>query len=183
MNEGLIPRRYAKALYKVAAEGKSTDRIYDLMRNLDGAFRQLPALAEVVNNPFQSNDDKFSLLRTAAGATDADTLFVDFLRLLSDNRRLGMIHEMALAYVGIYRAENNIRSVRLTSAAPLPEDVTGRLKNLVAAHLKGARMEFSTDIDPALIGGFTVAIDNERLDASVSNQLKELRLNLLSKQS
>ncbi|MDE7143946.1 MAG: F0F1 ATP synthase subunit delta, partial [Muribaculaceae bacterium] len=44
----------------------------------------------------------------------------------------------------------------------------------------GATDEISLDVDSALIGGFTVAVDNERLDASVANELKQLRLKLLS---
>ena len=40
-------------------------------------------------------------------------------------------------------------------------------------------MTFATD--PDIIGGFTVDIDNERLDASVKNELKQLRLKLLSR--
>ena len=54
-----------------------------------------------------------------------------------------------------------------------------RIKDLIARELKGASMEFSTRVDPSLIGGFVINIDNERLDASLSNQLKELRLSLL----
>ncbi len=40
-------------------------------------------------------------------------------------------------------------------------------------------MEYTFRVDPDLIGGFTVDIDNERLDASVKNELKQLRLRLL----
>lgn len=43
-------------------------------------------------------------------------------------------------------------------------------------------MEYSERVDPELIGGFVVNIDNERLDASVSNEFKQLRLKLLSNQ-
>lgn len=41
-------------------------------------------------------------------------------------------------------------------------------------------MEYNLLIDPELIGGFTVDIDSERLDASVANELKQLRHKLLS---
>ena len=42
-------------------------------------------------------------------------------------------------------------------------------------------MEYSSRVDRELIGGFVVNIGSERLDASISNELKQLRLNLLSK--
>ncbi|WP_368075483.1 F0F1 ATP synthase subunit delta, partial [uncultured Muribaculum sp.] len=39
---------------------------------------------------------------------------------------------------------------------------------------------FSRTVDPELIGGFVININSERLDASISNELKQLRLKLLS---
>lgn len=41
-------------------------------------------------------------------------------------------------------------------------------------------MEYHHRVDPSLIGGFTVTINNEKLDASVADELKQLRLKLLS---
>ena len=40
-------------------------------------------------------------------------------------------------------------------------------------------MEYDYRINPALIGGFTVTVNSERLDASVANTLKQLRLHLI----
>ena len=48
------------------------------------------------------------------------------------------------------------------------------------SHLDGGTMEYHHRVDPALIGGFTVTIDNDKLDASVADELKQLRLKLLS---
>lgn len=42
-------------------------------------------------------------------------------------------------------------------------------------------MEYMSVVNPDLLGGFTVNIGNEKLDASIANELKQLRLNLLSK--
>ena len=55
-----------------------------------------------------------------------------------------------------------------------------RLKSLVEKHLGDATVEFTKDVDPDLIGGFVVTVNSERLDASVSNEIKQLRLKLLS---
>ena len=73
MNEGLIPRRYAKALYEVAVERNQAERLYRLMKCLEQQFEASPALEATLANPFVSESDKIALLRTAAGAIDADT--------------------------------------------------------------------------------------------------------------
>ena len=86
---------------------------------------------------------------------------------------------IAHSFVTLYRKERNIRSVHVVSAAPLDPETEQRIRSLVERHLNGATMEFTTDVDPDIIGGFIVTVDNERLDASLRNSLKELRLSLL----
>ena len=46
-------------------------------------------------------------------------------------------------------------------------------------HVGNGTFEFNYSVDPALIGGFTVTVNSERLDASVASQLKHLRLKLV----
>ena len=182
MNEGLIPRRYAKALYKVGVDRGDNDALYALMNALAAAFAAEPGMQAVVSNPFVSAADKTALLRSAVGsvaAGGADTTFDDFLHLLIDNRRIDMVRDIAVAYLDIYRKAKNIRRVRVTSAAPMAPAEEKRLRDIIAAHLGQAKMEYSSDIDPSLIGGFTVAVDSERLDASIRNDLKQLRQKLI----
>lgn len=180
MNEGLIPSRYARALYKVDLERRSAAHTYELMKSLSAAFAANGGLRDMVTNPFVDPADKTRIVATAAGATADDTTFGDFLTLLVDKRRIDMVQQMALAYLDIYRKANNIKRVEVVSAAPLADDVLDRIRRIVAGELGGASMEFTTSVDSSLIGGFIVNIDNERLDASMRNRLKELRLSLLN---
>lgn len=181
MNQGLIPNRYAKALFKFATEKGQASGVYGLMTKLAASFAAQPKLQAVIANPYISADDKTRLLVTAAGADEKkDTCYSDFLRLLHSNGRIEFARDIALAYLDIYRKANNIYLVKVTTASTLPKEEIKRLHDLVEKHLDGASMEFSETVDPDLIGGFVIDINSERLDASVSNELKELRLKLLS---
>ena len=172
MNEGLVPRRYAKALYGFALEKGVQERVYTMMKSLVASFAANEGLQPTLANPYVGVADKTELLMTAASAEKTDAVYADFLKLLAENRRLDMARDIALAYIGIYRKANGIHEVRVTSAYPLKPAESARLKAVV---------EFSEAVNPELIGGFTVAVGNERLDASLSNELKQLRLNLSSK--
>lgn len=182
MNEGLIPKRYAKALFMVAKERNEEKDIYLSMKSIDQSFISIPQLNETLNNPYISASDKAGLILSAAGVPDQKSgLLNDFIKLLTENRRLGMIRLIACAFVDIYREENKIFRVDVESAAPLGEAEESRLKSLIGRHLGDGTMEYSHSVNPSLIGGFTVSVGNERIDASVSNELKQLRLNLISK--
>lgn len=182
MNEGLIPRRYAKALYEVATDRGCADRLYGMMRSLLSAAEGQPELVRTLSNPYVGDADKRKLLDTAAGATAADTTFADWLRVLAQNHRTGMAADIARADIDCYRAARRIYPVTVTSASPLAEPESKRLKALIQSHIGDASMEYSERVDPALIGGFAIDIASERLDASVRNRLEQMRLNLLKKQ-
>lgn len=182
MDQGLIPRRYAKALLLFAKEKQCEQTLYELMLRLENAFAGNPQLQQTLANPYVAVTDKSALIFTAAAATPDDCPeFADFLKLLETNKRLNMLREIALAYIALYRKANRIYRVTITSAAPLAQTEVNRIHNLVKRHLPhGAVAEFTDTVDSELIGGFTVTIDNERLDASVVNELKQLRLKLIS---
>lgn len=179
MDKGLIPGRYAKALLKFADDKNASKRVYDLMLNIARAFEQNHDLQTAIANPFVSTDRKIELLDTAAG-TDNDPIITDLVKLLVKNNRVDITRSVALQYIALYRRQNNIYHVDITSAAPLDDNNRKRLHDIVAAHLdKNAVAEYTFDINPALIGGFVINIDNQLLDASVQNQLKKLRQNLI----
>lgn len=181
MNQGLIPARYAKALFDYAAENGKDTALFDTMQTLAKSFELEPSLGKVMANPFVSPADKVGLLDTAAGPGAKDEpVFQRFMKLLAQNGRIDAVREIALAYIGLYRRRHGIKLVTVTSAAPLDPADEARLKAIISSHLGGATMEYRTQVDPDLIGGFTVAIDNEKLDASVANELKQLRQHLLS---
>lgn len=180
MNEGLIPRRYAKALFKVAVERNCENRIYQFMLQLDASFKASEQFRNVIKNPFVDNKDKIEAITAAANADKSDKTFVDFLHLLIQNRRIDLCGLIAEAFVTLFRQQRNIHRVELISATKLSPEIENRVKKIVEQHLHGATMEFESQIDPEIIGGFIIIVDNERLDASLRHQLKEIRLNLLN---
>lgn len=182
MNDSLIPRRYAKALLKYCDEKGTQQRVYGLMNALIESFAANPSLSEVIANPFVADDEKRSLIMTAAGAdASTDEALERFITLLITNNRIGGLKEMALAYRDLYRRQEKIYPVKVTSAAPLSPDEERRLKEIIRGQLDGGSMEYTSAVDPDLLGGFVVDIDSRQLDASIKNELKQLRLKLLSK--
>jgi len=181
MNNGLIPARYAKALYDFAAENGDDNKIFTLAQALIDAFKAEPGLCKVMSNPFVTAADKTKLLDTAAGPdAKGDAVWNRFIALLVENGRIDAVRDIALAYTRLYRERHNIRLVTVTSAAPLDAAEEQRLKALIQKHLGEATMEYNKAIDPDLIGGFTVSIDNEKLDASIANELRQMRQTLLN---
>lgn len=180
MNDGLIPNRYAKALYLYATENGEADAVYEQMARLADSFATRKELTKVVENPFLPLAGKIDLLLTAAGAASGKSLD-KFFRLVFSHRREALIQPMALAYGRKYRETHGISQVEIVTASPLPEKTMEELKTAVQSHLDGRKLEYRERVDGSLIGGFTVKVDSELLDASMKNELRKLRLKLLSR--
>ena len=187
MNESLLPSRYAKALYKFALEKNLQQKLYGAMRNLASVFEGTTAheFRSAIANPFIKESDKRALIMAAAGFDKTDTpeatALNDFLTLLFTNNRIAELRGIVNAYDTIYRKENSISRVHVTWAAQPEPHAEQKLKDMITTRLKDGSMEYSSGVDSSLIGGFKIAIDNEQLDASVENELRQLRQQILSK--
>lgn len=179
MNDGLIPQRYAKALYKLAEEKGNAEAVYAEMKQVADSFRDNPELNKVLANPFVSRKDKEQLLLSAAGGAVEDD-YRSFVKLILDNDREQFAQQMALAYRDLYRRRNKISHVTVTTASKVTDAQMDKIKAIVAKAYPDHTLEWEFKVNPDLIGGFVVDVDSSRLDASLSNELEQLRTNLLS---
>lgn len=180
MNDGLIPNRYAKALYKFAIEEKASEEVYLQMKRLSESYEALPELKKTVDNPFLPVADREKVLLSASGA-EKDSCLDKFILMVIKNNRECFMREISLAYGKIYREANNIAQVNITTAVELPNDKLSQIVEVIQAQLNGKTVEETVTVDSSLIGGFKVQVDSMVLDTSISNELKKLRLKLLKR--
>ena len=179
MNDGLIPNRYARALYKLALENGDEQRVYGEMKALDRSYQAASQLKKAVGNPFLPLDEKMSLLCSAAEAQE-DGSSAKFMRLVVEKKREDFLRAIARAFLKLYRERHGIARVEVVTAAPMPQSEVDKIVSMVKNKLGDKKLELTTTVNPALIGGFVVNIDDKELDASVKTQIDKLRLKLLS---
>ena len=81
---------------------------------------------------------------------------------------------IAMKFMEMYRAKHNILSTQVTTATELPEATYDKIKAFIKQTFY-ADAEIHVKIDPKLIGGFILDIENARMDASVAGQLNALK--------
>ena len=80
---------------------------------------------------------------------------------------------MAASYITLYRKHKNIICGKLTTASAVNTVIENRMKQLVEKYTQGS-VEFNTEIDPDILGGFVLEYDTYRMDASVKTQLRRI---------
>jgi F-type H+-transporting ATPase subunit delta len=177
MDSGVISVRYAKAIFQYALGKGEEIRLLEEMKTLAGQFLAIPLLKKVLEDPTVSASDKINSLITAAGRNVSDT-YKSVIQLVIKNKRGHYMQNIALMYDKIYRKEKNIMLIRLTTVDAANEELKNSLIALVVKD-KSKTVDFVAKTDTAVIGGFILEIEDTRLDASVKNQLNQLRLELI----
>lgn len=179
MNDGLIPKRYAKALYKLALENGDTQEIYELLKPMSQGIKGLDDVKRVLLNPKIASEEKGKVMMQIIGAKPGSSLD-KFILLVIRNNRTELLRKIALSYVNLYREKHDIAKVEITTATELPQEKIDDIVAKVKQQLGNMTLEIVQYINPDLIGGFTVKVGDILLNASVKNELNQLRLKLIS---
>lgn len=177
MNTGVISKRYAKALYEFAGETGHIKQVYTEMCTMLNSYLQVPELRKALDNPLLSMEEKSKLLCSAAGG-NVSTEVKRFIELVLKEHRESFMQFMACSYIDLYRKENNILVARLITAAPVGKEIEDRMRMMIVKGTQ-ATVEFDTLVEPSIIGGFILDVDFNRLDASVANQFRRVRRQLM----
>ena len=179
MDNGKVASRYAKALLNYALDKGQEDRLYVEMELLADNFISQPTLQKVIANPVISTADKKKIITTAGGIHTSE-VFQSFVELLGKNKRETYCHVIALKYRELYRKHKKLLIGNLTSAREINTESQHKLKEIIES-ATGSEVDFKTNTDPSLIGGFILDIDYMRLDASISNQLNTIKEAIIEK--
>lgn len=174
MDNGRISVRYARALFQTAQEQGCEDAVYDgLTRFAHNYLLAIAQFNEVLADPIVAQEEKVKLMEMAVGDPLHDTL-KQFIVFVADQKREDKMFLIAMKYMEMYREKHHILSTQVTTATQLPEETYDKIKAFIKQTFD-ADAELDVHIDPSLIGGFILDIENSRMDASVVGQLNALK--------
>ena len=178
MDIGVISVRYARALLKSATDAKIEDAVYTEMQQLAKSYTEVPQLRFTIDNPMLSKAEKEKLLQTAVGKK-LSSLTKAFIQLVLKEDRESVMQFIAHSYVTLYRQQKNVIRGRLITAAAVTPATEQKMRRMVESKTNGT-VEFETEVNPDIIGGFILEYDTYRMDASVKTKLNSI-LNSLKK--
>ena len=173
MELGVISVRYARALLKSAMEQKIDDKVYQEMQTLSKSYLQVPELRFTIDNPMLDNAKKESLLITATGGSGISSLAKRFIAMVLAGGRESALQLMAASYITLYRKQKNITRGKLITAVAVTPEIERKMRQRVESRTQGT-VEFQTEVNPEIIGGFILEYDTYRMDASIQNQLRHI---------
>ncbi|MEO8065229.1 MAG: ATP synthase F1 subunit delta [Candidatus Doudnabacteria bacterium] len=113
----------------------------------------------------------------SARPQDESTVLDNFVKVLAENNDLRLFDEISSEFHKLDLARKGIKQAQITSAHPLnkqnEQEIVDQLNRLV-----NGKVEVKKQIDEQLIGGVIIRMDDQILDASVKNNLEQLKKEL-----
>ena len=179
-DNGTIARPYARAAFDLARDNDDLATWAAALATAKDVLADGQAV-RLLANPALSDDDKLGFLtdlfRSAGGKASVlgggNTQGANFLKLLLEYGRVGVLPEIADHFEAMKAEVENTVDVIVTSASPL----NAAQKKTIEAALKdrlGRNVNLSTEVEEELIGGAVIRAGDIVIDGSLRSRLMSL---------
>ncbi len=174
-----LAERYASALVDVALENKQADKVKKELAEFATLMRESPELHAFLANPSIARAAKHSAIEAIVKRMGATRTLRNYLFVIVDQRRAGMLIEIEQAFSRLLDARQGITQATVTSATELTAKERTEL-GAALGKLTGQKVHPQFATDAALIGGAVVRIGSTIYDGSVRTQLERMRARMIS---
>nr|WPV76395.1 CF1 delta subunit of ATP synthase [Naviculales sp.] len=172
-----IAAPYARALFDFSVEKNIMHQITADFQNLETFLDETPELTEYLSNPLVSKDAKREIL-TKTLKSQVNTETFKFLMVLVDRDRINLLQSIIANYLELVYETASIKTIEVSTAFPF----TNLQKNTLIQKLKeltnAREIRLIINVDPSLIGGFSIKTESKVIDFTVKNQLQKLAKHL-----
>jgi F-type H+-transporting ATPase subunit delta len=168
-----VSREFSSALFSIAVEENKVELFEEQLALLKTVFEENPDYAILLSSPNITKEEKDSLLEEAFGLVLSEHL-LSFLGVLSEQNKIFILHDCIEDFFSLALNYRNVTTAKITSAVELSEEQKSRLLKKLEA-LTDKKVSMSFEINPQLIGGLTLEVDGKVIDASLLNQIRDIK--------
>jgi F-type H+-transporting ATPase subunit delta len=176
---GSVARRYAKALLAIGIQQQNFDALGKELDRTADVLAKSPDLAVALENPVFPFEKRRLVLEEVARRLALSKIVRNFVMLLLDKGRIGMLPDIARAHRALVDEHAGRVRATVTSVRPLDPALEQRLKTSLEKQ-SGKVVILEKREDPTLIGGLVTQLGDIVYDGSVRSQLAALREELLA---
>jgi F-type H+-transporting ATPase subunit delta len=174
MNNPRLAGRYAKSLLGLAIEQNNLETVFADIKVLKAAMKSNPDFVALLKSPVISSDKKEKIIN-AIIQNRVSPLTAAFVQLLTRKAREYFLPEIVTAFVDQYNELKNIYQVKITTAAPISEELKNAILSKLRVDADVQNLELETKVEEELIGGFKLEMRGSLVDATILRDLKDVK--------
>jgi F-type H+-transporting ATPase subunit delta len=171
-----VAKRYAVALFNAAVKQDIAEQVQEDMSSFVELLYQNSQFTGYLKSPEALTEAKKQIIVDVLGDRTAG-LFIKFILLLIDKKRLTHILEIADAYRQLYEQLQGIVEARVITAVELDGDLEQQTMEMLERET-GKTIRLLKTVDADIIGGMIIIVEDEIIDGSIRHKLEQMRRSL-----
>jgi F-type H+-transporting ATPase subunit delta len=141
---------------------------------LESVCKSSKDFVNLLKSPVIKGDQKQKILDSVT-SDRVGVITSSFNKLLVSKGREDVLPEIITAFIQQYKDYRGISIVKLTTAAPVSEELKNAILDKIRSDTQMKNIELITEVKESLIGGFVLETANELVDASIAFELNNVR--------
>jgi F-type H+-transporting ATPase subunit delta len=168
-----LAKRYAKALFELAIDNRSQEKVFNDLRALDEIFKRDKETHEFLVSPLVTPTQKEDVLKKVLADKNVNNEVIETILLLARNERLNVFSELVHAFEKEIDASNGVIRGSVRSASALAPEERKQIEQTVEKYLS-KKVIMTYAVDPTVIGGLVAQVGSYTFDDSISAHLTRM---------
>ena len=165
--------RYAKAVLDQANHANISEVVFGDMKSIQATLAGSKELRVVLQSPVvKAEDKKQALLQIFEKNSDVTKALI---QILTSNKRINLLGGVALAYVDLYNDSKGVKTATVITAVTLTPEIEAKVLSKLKEMTGSENITINNIIDEHIIGGFILRVGDLQYNASIANQLGNLK--------
>lgn len=173
MKNPKLSDRYAKSLFDFANEKNQVEEVYGDLTLLANTLKENRDLQMLLRNPVVPPNQKHQIFESVFNGTLHDITY-QFTDLLLKKRREPELDMICEGFFRLYNQSHNIKTALIITAQPLSDELKSKIVSMLTEQTH-ATIELKEAVEPSLIGGFVIQMDDFFLDDSILYKFNKLK--------
>lgn len=178
MMENDILQRYGQVLYQLDTTTEKLKSRIEEFAHLLKILDDNPRFVDFLDAPQIDEKDKLTLTHQLLQNHFSPTLLT-FFEFIIKRKKVKDLHQIFECFRNVVNRHLGLWEAKIITAVPLTDDLKEKIKDKLQQRFQ-KQMEIQNTIDPKIIGGAILIVDNEMADWSVANRLRKIKENLLT---
>lgn len=175
----LVSGTYGEALFELAQEKNTVSAMLEEVSGLQMVLKENKELSVLMNNPKVSKEEREGIVKEVFGGRISNDL-LNFLILLVQKGRYAYVEEILAYFTDRVKEAEGIGTAYVTTAVELTPAKKDEVHKKLLATTSYREIEIIYQVDPSLIGGMTVRINDRVIDSSIKTKLEKMERSLLT---
>ena len=176
MSISIVASRYAKSLIDLANEQNVLEAVHQDMLLFQKVADDNRGLMLALKSPVVRHEKKLAIL-TAIFKANVNPVSFAIFEIITRKNREAILDAIADEFIIAYQEFKGIQKATITTTTPLTDELRAQFKDIVAKST-GKTVVLEEKIDPTLIGGYLLRVNDRQFDASIKSNLNKLKLEL-----